>query len=170
LISSPDFGNGKLMAQPNEDSLRASVLDRLSGLDSVGRYAGRQSPAQMMASVKADLENLLNTRHRVSNWPPTLEELNRSLVNYGVPDFAGVNMSSGQDREMFRGMVEDSIRAHEPRFLKIRVEIIDNRDRLDRILRFRIDGLVRTLPDPSEVTFDSTLDPKSHRILVDTRR
>ncbi len=159
------------MTRPMEDDpLRATVLDRLKGLDNVGPFAGRQSIEQMMVSVKNDLENLLNTRHRVSNWPPTLDELDRSLVNYGVPDFAGVNMSSVADREVFRSMVEEAIRAHEPRFLKIRVDIVDNRDRLDRTLRFRIDGLIRTLPDPSEVTFDSRLDPKSHRILVDTRR
>jgi type VI secretion system protein ImpF len=150
----------------DDDNLRSSILDRFSSAESGGRSDARQSISQMMDSVKRDLENLLNTRFRVSTWPPTLDELERSLVNYGVPDFAGVNMSSPADRQLFRQMVEEAIRIHEPRFLKVRVEIVDSRNRLDRTLRFRIDGLLRAFPDPAEVKFDSTLDPKSHQILV----
>ncbi len=154
----------------DDDQLRASLLDRFSLDENAGHHDGRQSIAQLMDSVKRDLENLLNTRFRVSTWPPVLDELERSLANYGVPDFAGVNMSSPADRQIFRGLVEDAIRIHEPRFLKIRVQLVDNRDRLDRTLRFRIDGLIRAFPDPAEVKFDSTLDPKSHQILVTTLR
>lgn len=83
------------MARPLEDEpLRASVLDRLSGTGNVGRFAGRQTLEQLIDSVHRDLEKLLNTRWRVVSWPPSLTELEHSLVNYGIPDFAGVNMSS----------------------------------------------------------------------------
>ncbi len=159
------------MARPLEDEpLRASVLDRLSGQGGRGEFAGRQNLEQMIESVHRDLEQLLNTRWRVSSWPPTLNELERSLVNYGIPDFAGVNMSSPAEREAFREMVEEAIQMHEPRFIKVRVEILDSRDRLDRTLRFKIDARLRTSPDPADVVFDSKVDPTSHRIEISSHR
>ncbi|MEZ6136672.1 MAG: type VI secretion system baseplate subunit TssE [Pirellulaceae bacterium] len=159
------------MARPLEDEpLRASLLDRLTGSQNHGRFAGRQSLEQLIESVHRDLEQLLNTRWRVSSWPPSLDELERSLVNYGIPDFAGVNMSSPSERELFREMVEEAIRMHDPRFIKVKVEIVDNRDRMDRTLKFKIDARLRADPDPADVVFDSQVDPTSHRIEIKTTR
>ena len=148
------------MARPLEDEpLRASLLDRLTGAQNQGRFAGRQSLEQLIEGVHRDLEQLLNTRWRVASWPPNLDELERSLVNYGIPDFAGVNMSSPADREIFREMVEEAIRLHDPRFIKVKVDIVNNRNRLDRTLRFKIDARLRANPDPADVVFDSQVDP-----------
>ncbi len=159
------------MARPLEDEpLRSSILDRLTGTENHGRFAGRQTLEQLIEGVQRDLEQLLNTRWRVVSWPPALDQLERSLVNYGIPDFAGINMSSPTDREIFREMVEEAIRAHEPRFLKVQVKIADNTDRLDRTLKFSIDAVVRADPDPAEVQFDSKVDPTSHRIKVNAHR
>lgn len=159
------------MARPMEDEpLRASLLDRLTGGQNQGRFAGRQNLEQLIEGVHRDLEQLLNTRWRVSSWPPSLDELERSLVNYGIPDFAGVNMSSPADRELFREMVEDAIRLHDPRFIKVKVDIVDNRDRLDRTLRFKIDARLRANPHPADVVFDSQIDPTSHRIEIRSTR
>lgn len=159
------------MARPLEDEpLRASLLDRLTDVDSQGRFAGRQSLEQLIVSVHRDLEQLLNTRWRVASWPPALDELERSLVNYGIPDFAGVNMSSPAEREVFREMVRDAIRIHEPRFIRVQVEIEENPDQLDRTLNFKIDALLRASPEPAEVVFDSKVDPTSHRIQISSQR
>lgn len=158
------------MARPLEDEpLRASVLDRLIGTESQGRFAGRQSLDQAIASVHRDLENLLNTRYRVASWPPTLAELERSLVNYGIPDFAAVNMSAPSDRETFRDMVEQAIRLHQPLLKKVKVEIVDARERLDRTLRFRIEATLLAKPHSAELAFDSQVDPTSHRIEISSR-
>ncbi len=159
------------MARPLDDEpLRASLLDRLTGPQNQGRFSGRQSLEQLIECVHRDLEHLLNTRWRATSWPPSLEELERSLVNYGIPDFAGVSMSSPGDREIFREMVQEAILIHEPRFIKVQVKILDNRDRLDRTLRFKIDALLRASPDPAEIVFDSQVDPTSHRIEINTHR
>ena len=155
------------MARPLEDEpLRSSILDRLTGPANQGRFAGRQTLEQLLESIHRDLEQLLNTRWRVTAWPPDLNELNRSLVNYGIPDFAGVNMSSPTDREIFREMVEDALRMHEPRFLRVQVNMLEDTERLDRTLRFKIDAVVRADPEPADVQFDSRVDTNSHRIEV----
>lgn len=159
------------MTRPLEDEpLRSSILDRLTGPNNQGRFAGRQSLEQLLDGVHRDLEQLLNTRYRVNAWPPDLDELEHSLVNYGIPDFAGVNMSSPAEREAFRNMVEDAIRLHEPRFLRVQVKLIDNQDRLDRTIRFKIDAIVKADPEPAEVQFDSRVDSNSRRIEVNTIR
>ncbi|MCR9293538.1 MAG: type VI secretion system baseplate subunit TssE [bacterium] len=159
------------MARPLKDEpLRASLLDRLSGEQNYGRFAGSQTIEQLIESVHRDLESLLNTRWRVTSWNSSLEELEQSLVNYGIPDFAGVNMSSPVERELFRDLVREAIKQHEPRFLQVRVEIIDNEDRLDRSLKFKIDALLRAYPEPAPVVFDSKVDPTSHYIQIESHR
>jgi type VI secretion system protein ImpF len=159
------------MARPLEDEpLRASLLDRLTGSQNQGRFSGRQTLEQLIECVHRDLEHLLNTRWRVSSWPPTLTELERSIVNYGIPDFAGVSMSSPTDRETFREMVQEAILIHEPRFIKVQVKIEESKDRFDRTLRFKIDALLRASPDPAEIIFDSQVDPTSHRIEISSHR
>lgn len=159
------------MAKPLEDEpLRASILDRLQGDGGHGKFSGRQTVSQLIDSVHLSLENLLNTRWRVTAWPPVLGELKRSLVNYGIPDFTGVNMSAAVDRKYFGKLLEEAIRLHEPRFKKVQVEVLDVADRLDRTLRFRIDAELFATPDPIPVKFDSQVDPTSHRIRVDAHR
>jgi type VI secretion system protein ImpF len=107
------------------------------------------------------LENLLNTRWRPVPWPPELTELEQSLVNYGIPDFSGVNLSTPQDREDFRTTVERTIRMFEPRFKSIKVILLDNTNTADRVLRFRIDAMLHATPAPEPVVFDSTLEPST---------
>jgi type VI secretion system protein ImpF len=159
------------MARPLEDEpLRASLLDRLTGPQNQGRFSGRQSLEQLIDCVHRDLEQLLNTRWRASSWPPVLGELERSLVNYGIPDFTGVSMSSPADRETFREMVQEAILIHEPRFIKVQVKILDNRDKYDRTLKFKIDVLLRASPDPAEIVFDSKVDPTSNHIEISPHR
>src|SRR5437773_228098 len=103
------------MATPKPDRpLVPSVLDRL--LDDEpetkrdpprGRH---QVLRELKVSVRRDLEDLLNTRRRCGSWPADLAELERSLVNYGVPDFAGANMGSAERREEFCGLLENVLR------------------------------------------------------------
>lgn len=155
------------MARPLEDEpLRASILDRLSGLDKVGRFAGRQNLEEFIASVHRDLQSLLNSRWRISQWPPDLDELENSLVNYGIPDFTGANMSSPNDRTLFCELVEKAIRSQDPRFISVRIRFRDNPDQIDRTLHFQIEAVLKASPEQAEVTFDTDVDPNTHRILV----
>lgn len=158
------------MARPKDDKpLRPSVLDRLignTGTPTAGGYSSGQSIAQMRNSVRRDLENLLNTRWRCSSWPPNQDELETSLINYGIPDFSGANMGSEADREEFRLIVERAIKTFEPRFVSVRVVLLENEDKSDRTLRFRIDAEIHSVPEPEPVIFDTDLEPTSHRFRV----
>lgn len=148
----------------DEQPLLPSVFDRLIDMDpenkkmEVGKSRS-QVLRELKASVRRDLENLLNTRWRCRSWPPNLDELDISVVNYGIPDFTGANMSIASEREELRRTIERIIRRFEPRFKTVKVELIKSKDRLDRTLRFRIDATLYADPYPEPVVFDSQLQP-----------
>lgn len=152
------------MAKIRDDQpLIPSVLDRLIDFEPELTKETAKSRAQVLRelkdSVRRDLENLLNTRWRCISWPPNFEELDVSVVNYGIPDFTGANMSLASEREELRRTIERIIRQFEPRFKTIKVVLLENRDEFDRTLRFRIDALLHAEPAPEPVIFDSQLQP-----------
>lgn len=152
------------MAKIKDDQpLLPSVLDRLLDEDPEVKREPAKSRHQVLRELKLavcrDLENLLNTRRRCLPWPIDLTELERSLVNYGVPDFTGANMGSAEQRAELRGHIEALLGAWEPRFQKVQVTLVDTEELLSRTLLFRIEALLRADPAPEPVVFDSDLEP-----------
>ncbi|PHS12270.1 MAG: type VI secretion system baseplate subunit TssE [Blastopirellula sp.] len=145
-----------------EQPLLPSVFDRLMDDEPENSQESPRSAIQTMrdirVSVRRDLENLLNTRWRVSAWPLDYEQLNRSLVNYGIPDFSSIDMSSDMDRDSLRVAVEEAIRIYEPRFVSVKVELIENDDSADRTLRFLIHAELHATPNPEPIVFDSRVE------------
>lgn len=152
------------MAKIREDQqLVPSVLDRLLDDEPENSREAPKSRNQIFRELKQcvrrDLEALLNTRWRCVNWPPDLDELDVSLVNYGIPDFTGASMNTAGAREQLRRVIEQVIRKFEPRFKTVKVKLLDNTDSADRTLRLRIDALLYAEPSPEPVVFDSMLEP-----------
>ncbi len=153
-----------------DQPLRPSLLDRL--IDEHPEL--RQDPpkhhgqylAELRRAVRRDLEALLNTRQRCISAPANLTELQTSFVNYGIPDFSGLNLTTEAQRETFRATIEGIIRRYEPRFQKVRVVLLENVDALDRTLRFRIEALIYADPAPEPLVFDSYLEPVTHSFAV----
>ncbi len=150
------------MARLREDQvLVPSVLDRLidyePGVEREPPQLANQVLRELKSSVQRDLQNLLNTRWRCEPPPADLDELRHSLVNYGIPDFTGLNLASDHERDEFRWVVEQAIRNFEPRFKSVRVELLENADSADRTLRLRIDALLYAAPAPEPVVFDSVI-------------
>ena len=159
------------MARVREDQpLLPSVLDRLLDDEPDKKLEAPKSRNQVVRelkqSVRRDLENLLNTRWRCIPWPSHLDELDVSLITYGVPDFAGGHMGAPSDRERLRRIVEQVIRKFEPRFKKVNVTLLENADAADRALRFRIDALLYAEPAPEPVVFDSQFEPTTNDFVV----
>lgn len=158
------------MAGPNP-ILLPSVLDRLLDEQPDATRGPLRTPKQSLAAlrdaVRRDLEALLNTRRRCLSPPAGLSELDLSIVEYGIPDFLSANMASPDGREQFRSTLEQIIRRFEPRFISLKVELIDDPQRLERTLRFRINAVMYAEPDPEHVVFNSRLDPSNQRFLVE---
>lgn len=156
------------MTPPNHDPgapVQATVLDRMIDDDPDVRVEPprnlRQSLRDLKASIRRDLENLLNTRLRCKPWPKGLDQLDRSLLSYGVPDLTGASLASANARRDFLRTIEAAIRRCEPRFKSVKLTFPDDGSSLERTLHFRIEALVAADPVPESVVFDSELEPLS---------
>jgi type VI secretion system protein ImpF len=140
-----------------------SVLDRLlddePDVSREARASRHQVLRELKLAVRRDLENLLNTRVRCQSPPEHYKELNQSLVNYGIPDITGANLSSAQDRDDFCRQLTTIIRQYEPRFMSVSVKPIPNAEAGDRTFRFKIDAMLIAEPAPEPIIFDSELRP-----------
>lgn len=150
--------------------LRPSILDRL--LDDEPHNQAEQDPGQhqlvkqLRNSVRRDLETLLNTRYYVIKPPDELVEVDKSLLNYGLPDLATINISDAKKRDEFTAMLQATLIEYEPRFKSVKVSYIDNKDDTDRTLRFRIDAVIYADPLPQVVVFDSILESVTRTVSV----
>jgi type VI secretion system protein ImpF len=146
-----------------EQPLVPSVLDRLlddePDLTQEPPRTRNQVLRELKVAVQRDIHNLLNTRRRCLGWPAALTELDRSLLNYGLPDFTGANVGSSAVREEFRRIIEEVLHRFEPRFKSVGVILLENTERLDRSLHFRIDAMLQADPAPEPIVFDSILVP-----------
>jgi type VI secretion system protein ImpF len=107
--------------------------------------------------VKRDLEWLLNTRQIPEPAGEDSPALQTSLYNYGLPDISAIGLHSSRDRDRMLRMLETTIRTFEPRISAVKVSLeplLEN----TRILRFRIDGMLRVDPAPEPVTFNTVLE------------
>jgi type VI secretion system protein ImpF len=150
---------------------RPSILDRL--LDEAPHIQveadknRHQQMRELRNSVKRDLQNLLNTRYRMLAPPDEFKHLELSLLNYGLPDLATINIADIEKKKSFTRLLEKILRNYEPRFKTVKVTHQDSKDNTDRTLKFRIDATLYADPAPEMVVFDSVLDPVSRTVNVE---
>ena len=125
-----------------------------------------QHLVQLRNSVRRDVENLLNTRYRLIAPDEEYRQLEDSLLNYGLPDLATVNIIDQERKNAFINDLKNIIKRFEPRFKSINIHYLDNPNKDDHTLRFRIDGVLYADPAPEIVIFDSTLEPVSRTVSV----
>ena len=151
--------------------LRPSILDRLFDNDPNNNVEvdpdQHQKLKDLRGSVRRDLENLLNTRFRMIEPESEYTEIQSSLLNYGLPDLATVNISDKEKRKDFIQHMETVLIEYEPRFKSVKVRYMENSDTLDRTLRFRIDATLYADPSPEIVVFDSILEPVTRTVNVE---
>ena len=113
------------MSQPKPIAgARALLFDRL--VDSHDCEQDEQhlrilNENQLRASVRRELERLLNTRCSISLH--RLGEEERSVVNYGIPDFSSLSPHNADDHALIASIVGQTIAAFEPRLRQVRVEV-----------------------------------------------
>lgn len=150
--------------------LRPSILDRL--LDDDPGAKSETDPGQhhyvrqLRDSLRRDLENLLNARRYLASLPSDLYEAEKSLLNYGLPDLATVNIIDAKKRNEFAERLQKTLLEFEPRFKSVKVSYVDATDSNDRTLHFRIDAIVYAEPQPEVIVFDSALESVTRMVSV----
>jgi len=113
-------------------------------------------------SLRRDLAALLNTRRAENEIDAKYDEVNNSLVAFGVADFTSYNLLNTLEQEEVRRSIERAIRLFEPRLTRVTVTL-EPVDPLRPLLRFQIAGLLRKAP-AEPIVFDATLHRDSRRI------
>jgi type VI secretion system protein ImpF len=107
---------------------KPSVLDKLTDPDSGGTSdRGGYSESQMIRAVRRDLEDLLNTRRPTfaEMEIESLDEVRRSVLAYGLPDFANYRGMSDETRRQVAREIADAITTFEPRLTDVEVSLKD---------------------------------------------
>lgn len=117
-------------------------------------------------SVRKELEALLNARRRWRTPPPELTELPSSPLCFGIPDFAAGVFNNEDERDRLRQEIELTIKRFEPRFLSVRVSLVDQEQRLEANLRLRIEAVLHAFPAPEQVTFDTVVDTVNDNVRI----
>src|SRR3954469_10282884 len=94
-----------------KERLQPSLLDRLTDDEPDARQESRDkrvlSPARLRECVRRDLSWLLNTTHLAALENLDAQpEVQRSVLNYGMPDLAGRTASSVDARVLERLLVK----------------------------------------------------------------
>jgi len=137
------------------------LLDRLLGEhDGNGGHHGL-TLEQFKDSVARDLEDLLNTRcalpeAMLSDYP----ECAASIVNYGLIDFAGMCLSSSEDRARICAALKAAIDRHEPRLRNVQARLEREAGAINRV-SFAISATLAGMPYTEAVSFDAVLQPSS---------
>lgn len=169
------------------DRLQPSLLDRLlddaprqrsEGIDE--RILTRQ---ELRAAVLRDLSWLFNAirpepeantvqTEELAKWAG-MEHARRSVVNYGMPAYSGVTLSS-MDNYAIERSVEDAIRSFEPRIdpdsLSVEVRM-SGQDGRQNTLQLVIRGQLWSQPVPLELLLAADLDVETgHTRVREMRR
>jgi type VI secretion system protein ImpF len=145
-----------------ETIVTQSVLDRLIDREpqsgSEAPMTRAQSVRALKAAVRRDLEWILNTRRIPQEAGDEYPECQRSLYNYGLPDFSAYSFSNVNDRARLLRHLEETVCLFEPRLDAVRVVPVEvGNENLTRVLRFQIEALMKMDPAPEQVTFDTVL-------------
>ncbi|MBV6323494.1 type VI secretion system baseplate subunit TssE [Duganella violaceipulchra] len=138
------------------------LFDRL--LDPQGSHARNgagMSLEQWKDAVARDLEDLLNTRCALSeHLRDAYPECASSIVNYGLIDFAGMCLSSSEDRSRICACLKAAIERHEPRLRNVQAHLEREIGSINRV-SFAISATLAGLPMREAVNFDAVLQPSS---------
>jgi len=145
------------------------LIDREPHIRAEASVARAQSYRELKESVRRDLEWLLNTR-RTPHEAPSGTELERSVYNYGLPDFSNAALNVPEDRRRIARLMEMTIGAFEPRLTNIQVTVQEGTAG-SRLLQFHIEGALRMSPAPQRVFFDAKLEltNRQYKIEGETR-
>lgn len=146
--------------------VRRSVLDRLVQSEAGEPRSWTESVQVAKRAVLRDVEWLLNTRRIADPAPATLQELQRSVYHYGIPDVTSISADSTYARRELLRQVEDCIALFEPRLSHVRVSEPTAEGSAARQVRFIVEAVLKLESETEPIVFDTMLEPTSGRFSV----
>jgi len=161
------------MAEPSfSDRLQPSLLDRLTDDDPQHQAEPAEarvlSKGQLRAAVLRDLTWLMNsTRLGASDSLEAWPEVERSVLNYGLPAFSGETASTLDIKGLERA-IREAILRFEPRILADRLEVQaiaqDSVLGWHNVVSVRISGQIWAQPVPLEMMLRTEVDLETGQV------
>jgi type VI secretion system protein ImpF len=149
----------------HKERLQPSLLDRLTDEEPGEKQETREkrvlSPVRLRESALRDLGWLFNTTQLsavqdLSGYP----EIQRSVLNFGLPDLAG-RTASGIDVTRFEALLKQAIWDFEPRLLRntVTVRLIVNQDEMSHnAMSFIVEAELWSQPIPLQLYLRTEID------------
>lgn len=161
-----------------KEKLQPSLLDRLTDREPETNREARDrrviSESQLREYVLRDLEWLLNTPHLAATEDlDDYQAVSRSVLNYGIPDLAGV-LATSMNIKKLEDELRDAIIRYEPRILedtlKVRVDLDDEATNRGAV-SFRIEADIWAQPMPLNMYLQTQVDLETGNFsIVETGR
>ncbi len=125
---------------------------------------------QLKDAVARDLEDLFNSRaalpeYFLADYP----EASKSVLNYGLSDFAGMCLTSDVDQKKICDAVQLAVERHEPRLYAVSATL-RTRTELDNRVDIVITATLKADASAEPVLFDAVLKPSSQQYLIRASR
>ena len=133
------------------------------GLGLLGRGVG---DAEFLASCGAQV---IVTDKKTEHELAALPECQKSVLTYGLNDFAGLSLASHYDRTFICKSIQQAIARHEPRLKQVAVTLELN-EQSTNALYFAIQALLVVHPAEEPVSFDAMLQPSTLQYSVSRAR
>jgi type VI secretion system protein ImpF len=156
-----------------KERLQPSLLDRLTDNAPNAKEEPRDdrvlSPRRLKACVMRDLQWLLNTCDLASVQDlDSYPEVGQSVLNFGLPDLAGHNVS-GLDVLSLERELRRAILRFEPRIMRQSLVIravVDESHMSHNAIRFDIEGELWGQPMPQQLYLKTEVDLESGEVAV----
>lgn len=156
-----------------KEKLQPSLLDRLTDDEPDRRQEGPDKRyftlERLRTMVKRDLAWLLNTCNLAATDDlRECPEVAASVLNYGIPDLTGRNLS-GVDVESVERLVRQAVLSFEPRILRHSVRVqakLDTEEMSHNALTFEIHGELWAEPVPVDIVLRTDFDLETGLVSV----
>lgn len=141
-----------------EDSIymRGALFDRLVDNEPENQHVSASlktlSVKELKDSIRREISWLLNTRCTFSQ--DALAGVERSVVDYGIPDFSCFFPDNNENRKKLTRAISDVIEAYEPQLKNVDVEVKDDEGQVDKFslsLLIKANVIINQVPEP--ITF-----------------
>jgi type VI secretion system protein ImpF len=143
-------------------NVQQGLLDRLIDTDPENRFevpmSRVESVRQLRLAVKRDLEWLLNSTRMPIEVPESCEEVEKSVLFYGLPDISSVSISDLTQQQRLQKSLEAAIEMFEPRLAKARVTSRERFRATNQSITFHVEAMLLIDPAPERISFDTVLE------------
>lgn len=116
--------------------------------------------------IQKNLEMILNTKKYIFSWSNNCQELEKSIINYGIDDFTSISLESDAVCEKLCQDLEKTIALFEPRLTKTKVSVEQKNPIFKQKLNLRISSFIYLNPEYEPVIFNSVLEKNKCQFLM----